>query len=57
MQNEEYCGVHAIRAEQIMVRNVVSLSKRCTYRDIQKVLVAMPRCTLSQLLANQVGSW
>ncbi|VDM37897.1 unnamed protein product [Toxocara canis] len=36
-------AVHAIRVEEIMVRNVVCLSLKCTYRDIQTVLVQMPR--------------
>uniref|UniRef100_A0A9J2P1L6 Chloride channel protein n=2 Tax=Ascaris TaxID=6251 RepID=A0A9J2P1L6_ASCLU len=35
--------VHTIRAEQIMVTNVRFLSKKSTYRELQDLLICMPR--------------
>ncbi|VDD89570.1 unnamed protein product [Enterobius vermicularis] len=36
-------GIHAVRVEQIMVRNVKSVSKKTTYRELQDMLLGMPR--------------
>ncbi|VDM24261.1 unnamed protein product [Toxocara canis] len=35
--------VHSIRAEQIMITNVKFLSKKSTYRELQDLLISLPR--------------
>uniref|UniRef100_A0A158R676 Chloride channel protein n=1 Tax=Syphacia muris TaxID=451379 RepID=A0A158R676_9BILA len=38
-----YVLVHSIRVEQIMIKSVKSLSKKSTYRELQDLLINMPR--------------